>query len=564
MPERTRVAALLASGLLLLLAPLITVPAVAADTELRIEGAVRFVVEDGGVLAVDGQRRFLDTVELLPNGPILVNELPMEDYVAGVAEMPSRWAGEALKAQAVAARTYAWYSIGLGTFPDYDICASTACQVYRGADVVLDEGERWQAAVRATTGEVLVDDAGRPILARYFSTSGGRTYANEEVFPSSGPRDYLRPIDDPDDAVSPYHRWTVRFSREEFDEILGRGQRLAAATPVASVERLGPLDDQDAVLRVTGRDGTQVDLAAAELRDFLSRVAPNAYPERFPTARSDGLRPLPTTVPSTRFEVEVTDDEVVVDGRGWGHGVGMGQYGARGRAERGESYRSILAAYYGGLVPSIPAGLPERIRVGMDAGDEHTVTGSRPVTITDADGTVVVDGALGAWTATLDGGGWRLAPPPGTDAELEVTPTRAVDELFGVRDALTVEAEVNKPVVLRLVVRDTAGTVVVDRDLGTVDAGTHAATWRFVDHEGHGVPAGAYGVALVATDAAGSTAGTAMEVSVDEEQAEAASAADAPRGSSGGGGPPLLVIAAALALPLALIGVVLATRKASS
>jgi len=567
MAEARRAASLLAVGLLGMFAVLAgTVSEVVADEAVRVEGAVRFEVADGGLLEVDGQRRYRDTLELRPtgaSGPVLVNDLSMEDYVAGVAEMPSRWALEALKAQAIAARTYAWYSIGLASFDGYDICASTACQVFRGADVVLDEGERWQQAVDATAGQMLVDDAGEPILARYFSTSGGTTYANEDVFPRSGPRPYLVSIDDPDDEASPYHRWTVRFTREEFDEILGRGETLGAVTPVGSVERLGPVTDQDADIRFTGRDGTEVRVSALELRDFVSRVAPSAYPDRFPTARSDGFRPLPTTIPSTRFEIEVGDDEVVVEGRGWGHGVGMGQYGARGRADRGEDHVSILAAYYGGITPTIPSEAPDRIRVGMSTDEELTIRGDREVVVADGDGEVLVDLALGTWTASRDGDGWLLTPPPGTDQPLQVAATRAVEGLLGIDDAVTVETEVNKPVLLRLEVRDTAGTVVAKRTIGTAEAGTHAATWRFLDDDGAAVPAGDYEVALFATDAAGATAGTGMEVTIDEQQADAA----ADRGSgpgSDGGGLPLLVLTAALALPIVLIGAVLTTRKARS
>jgi SpoIID/LytB domain protein len=576
MAERLRAAGPLVVGGLVaslvmvvtLVAALVGPAAIAADEVVRVDGAVRFQVADGGVLAIDGSRRYRGTVELRPAGPsgaTLVNELSMEDYVAGVAEMPSRWGIEALKAQAVAARTYAWYSIELGTFDGYDICASTACQVFRGADVVLDEGERWQQAVDATADEVLVDATGAPILARYFSTSGGTTYANEEVFPRSGPRPYLVSIEDPDDAASPYHRWTVRFSRTEFDQILGRGETLAAATPVGAVERLGPVTDQDAAFRVTSTDGTAVEVSALDLRDFLSRVAPSAYPDRFPTARSDGLRPLPTTIPSTRFEVEVEGDEVVVEGRGWGHGVGMGQYGARARADRGEHYTSILATYYGGLTPTTPSDAPDSIRVGTDLDDEVTVQGDRQVVVTDAEGDVVVELALGAWTATRDGEGWRLTPPAGSDRTLEVATTRVVEALFSVSDAVTVETEVNKPVLLRLEVRDAGGTVVTERTIGTAEAGTHAATWRFRDDDGVAVPAGDYQVALLATDAAGTTAGTGLEVTIDEQQADAAAATEG--GSepwSDRGAIPLVVLVAVLALPIALTGVVIATRKARS
>jgi SpoIID/LytB domain protein len=275
-----------------------------ADGALTLDGPVRLVGGEDVLISVDGTR-YHDTIELAADGQV-INELGMERYVAGVAEMPSRWPLEALKAQAVAARTYAWWSAERGVHDGFDICATTACQVFRGAEVVLDGGERWAEAVAATGGEVLQRPDGAPILARYFSTSGGRTYANEDVFPSTGPSPYLVAIDDPFDAVSPYHRWQVRFSREEFDEILSRGERLAATVPVAEVARTGAVDDVQARFRVSGLDGTVVEVGAVELRQFLSLVAPERFGDRFPTRRADGLRPLPTTVPSSRFTVEIT------------------------------------------------------------------------------------------------------------------------------------------------------------------------------------------------------------------------------------------------------------------
>jgi stage II sporulation protein D len=509
-------AALAASSLLVVVAAPTT--AHAAGAELGpVADPVRFEAADGAVLELGDGRRFVDTVELRAGGAgtLLVNELGVDDYVAGVAEMPSRWHLEALKAQAVAARTYAWYSIRLGTFTHYDICATVACQVFRGAEVVLGSstGERWQQAVDDTRGEVLLDDEGLPILARYFSTSGGRTYPNEVVFPNDGPRPHLVGVDDPLDAVSPYHRWQAVFSREEFDEILARGETLGAASPVADVERVGSIHDPTATVRVTGRDGAVAEVAARDFREFVSRVAPNAFPDRYPGPRADRLRPLPDTLPSNRFEFEVTDDEVIVRGRGWGHGVGLGQYGARGRAEQGESYEEILAAYYDGATPATTDDLPDRIRVGLDVADEVQVRADGPVRIV-AGGEVVVERALGEWVATRDDGGWRLSAPDGHDQPLEVAATRPAVGL-DTRDAIVVETEVNKPVLLRLEVADDAGEPVLRRDLGVAEPGTHAATWRFEDVDGRAVPAGRYAVTLVAEDAEGDRAGTAHEITVE-------------------------------------------------
>lgn len=509
------------------------------DAPVVVPGPLRIELEDGGGTIELGPsgRRYLDTIELRAQdgGTVAVNELSIEDYVAGVAEMPSRWPLEALKAQAVAARTYAWYSMGSTVFDGYDLCATVACQVFVGADRVLDgsTGERWQQAVDDTAGEVLLHD-GAPILARYFSTSGGRTYANEDVFPASGPRPYLQAVEDPDDAVSPYHRWTVRFTREEWDDLLAQGETLRATVPVVAVERLGAVDDPGASVRVTGEDGTQVDVGARDLREFLSRVAPQRHPDRFPGLRDDRLRRLPSTVPSSRFEVEVTDDEVILHGQGWGHGVGLGQYGAQGRAERGETYEDILAAYYAGLEPTTSPELPERIRVGFEVPDELTVTADHPARIV-ADGEVVVARTFGRWTVARQDGGFRLTPPPQDTSELEVAATRTADGV-PTGDAVVVETQVNKPVLLRLEVTEPDGGVVLQRELGVADAGSHAATWRFRDEGGSAVSPGTYQVALVAEDAAGSTGGSPVDIEVTEEAAARAERAAADAARDGGDG----------------------------
>jgi SpoIID/LytB domain protein len=545
---------LLTQGLLVGAGPGGLRPAAAEpDGAVLVDGAVRVVGGEQVLIGVDGVR-YHDTVELAADGQV-INELGTERYVAGVAEMPSRWPLEALKAQAVAARTYAWWSAEHGAHTGFDLCATTACQVFRGAEVVLDGGQRWEEAVAATAGEVLVAPDGGPILARYFSTSGGRTYANEEVFPASGPRDYLVAIDDPYDEVSPYHRWQVRFTREEFDEVLSRGERLVAAVPVAEVERTGDVDDVTAGFRVTGRNGTVVEVGAVELRDFLSLVAPDRFPDRFPSRRADGLRPLPSTVPSSRFTVDVDDDEVVLEGRGWGHGVGMGQYGARGRAEDGADHRAILAAYYGGLQPTRPAELPERIRVGLGQREEVTLAADHLVSIVDAQGEVLVERAIGPWQASRVAGGWRLTPPPDHDRELEVGPTRSVPSLTRDGEAVTVEAEVNKHVVLRLEVADEAGRSVAVRHLGVAEPGLHAATWRLTDDAGDPVPAGTYRLVLTGEDGGGRSAGTPTEVAV----AAAARPADGPGPNLPGSAPsgimlPLVGAGALLVLvPLVLV-----------
>ena len=514
------------------LAVLLVVPvlgqATAAAEELSATGPVRLEADADTTFELDDGRRFWDTLELRfdpDGGVVLVNELAMDDYLAGVAEMPPRWHAEALKAQAVAARTYAWRSIRRGTFEQrglgYDICATVACQVFSGAAVVEESsfGQRWRAATRETSGEVLLDADGAPILARYFSSSGGRTLPNELVFPDNGPLPYLVGVDDPDDAVSPLHRWRAEFTREEFDDILSRGETLAAAVPVADVERRGDLFDPHVDVVVTGTDGTEAAVPAVRFREFVSRIAPDRYPDRFPGRRLDGAGSLPTTLPSSRFEFEVGEDSVVVEGRGWGHGVGMGQHGARGKAARGLTYDEILASYYDGLTPQASDRVPERVRVGLDVAAEVGVRADGPFRIVAGDGEVA-ERTLGEWRVEASGGTFRLLPPPGRSASLEVSPTVVVEGLSQGDDHVVVEAEVNKPVELSLRVLDADGDRVLERDLGPADPGAHAGTWRFEDAEGERVGPGEYRAVLLGVDEQGERDGTPVELDVPEPSSE--------------------------------------------
>jgi stage II sporulation protein D len=148
-----------------------------------------------------------------------VNALPLEDYVRGVVsgESPSAWPVEALKAQAVAARTYAITAhAGGGAFDQY---ADTRSQVYRG---VAGETPSTDAAVQATAGQV-VTYGGQPVTTYFFSTSGGETEDVENSFVGSAPKPWLKAVQDPFDNVSPKHRWgPFRFTAKQVQSKLRR------------------------------------------------------------------------------------------------------------------------------------------------------------------------------------------------------------------------------------------------------------------------------------------------------------------------------------------------------
>ena len=184
---------------------------------------------EGGAAPIEFGRPYRGSLVLTPNLTQngnrirVVNQVPLEEYLYGVVprEMPSMWPLEALKAQAVAARSYALATRrGQGYF---DVYADVRSQVYGG---ILDETPQTTAAVAATAGQVLMFN-GQIASTFFFSTSGGRTAANEDVW-SGPPIPYLRSVEDPTDSVSPYHRWKPVFlSAREL------GSRLGAPAPSA-------------------------------------------------------------------------------------------------------------------------------------------------------------------------------------------------------------------------------------------------------------------------------------------------------------------------------------------
>jgi stage II sporulation protein D len=272
--------------------------------------------------------------------------LPFDRYLEGIAEVPASWPAAALDAQAIAARSYALATTGWsgaeGDALAEPICASTSCQVYRGIPVPHDPDHvRWVRAVRRTDGRVLLD-GGRPATTVYFSTSNGRTYANEDVF-GSAPLPYLRPVVERDDGASPTSRWRVRLPFDDLTAFL----RAAGRWPAGARIRRATLRADE--LTVRGR-GTSRSLDAGELRDAVNQWAPCLRPRRYPTEEEGHT--LPLTIPSRWLRISTGTEAIVVTGRGWGHGVGMVQWGAYGKARRGWSAAEILAFYYGGRRPA--------------------------------------------------------------------------------------------------------------------------------------------------------------------------------------------------------------------
>jgi len=296
----------------------ITVPGVGETA-----GPVRLIPAPGARLYV-AIRPYRGILELrrTPSGRLtVINELDLEEYLYGVLKMEvdPRWPAEALKAQAVAARTLALYSLGRFRAEGYDVRATTESQVYGGLAV---EDPRTTAAVDATRGEV-VTFQGRPILAVYHSDSGGATESSEYVWGGRYP--YLRGVSDPFTASAP---WTLRMELAELAARLRRAGREVSGITGVEVAEVTP-SGRAGTVRLTSASGA-VTVRATELRGAI------------------GADVLKSTLFTARL---VSAEEPVVEffGKGSGHGVGLSQWGARGQALAGASYTDILRYYYSGV-----------------------------------------------------------------------------------------------------------------------------------------------------------------------------------------------------------------------
>jgi len=313
--------------------------------------------------------------------------LPFEDYLKGIAEVPPSWPRAALEAQAIAARSYALATTGWegaeGETLKTPICATTSCQVYRGIPVPFDPSvRRWFAAVRRTSGEVLLY-GDRPADTVYFSTSNGRTYGNDEVF-GSAPLPYLRPVVERDDGASPVSHWRVRVPFDDVATFLHEAGEWPPQQTISSVALEG------STVTVQGA-GASRSMDLTTFRDAVNVWGPCLKPGRYPPS------PLPVTLPSKWMTLSSSGDAAVAVGRGWGHGAGMVQWGAYGKALRGLSASDILAYYYGGLRPQT---YPEPGLIHVRA-----VSGLTSIRVVPSGPGATLDGEeLGSGRVTITGG----------------------------------------------------------------------------------------------------------------------------------------------------------------
>ncbi|WP_037373105.1 stage II sporulation protein D [Anaerovorax odorimutans] len=265
-------------------------------------------------------------------------KIEFEEYVKGVVagEMPSTFEMEALKAQAVAARTYALSKImrsgdsgNPAQHPSAPICDDTHCQVYRDLKELKKlKSEEWmktgwpriEKAVESTRGEVMYYQGNLVEQPLFHSSSGGRTENSEDVFVSAVP--YLRSVDSPYESEASHKSDVTSFTLSDFKNKIQKAY---------SDKSFGTVNKNTIAIisrseggRVTDIQIGNVTLTGRNIRDTLGLTSAN-------------------------FNISYDSNNIVFTTTGYGHGVGMSQWGANGMAKSGYDYKEILTHYYSGV-----------------------------------------------------------------------------------------------------------------------------------------------------------------------------------------------------------------------
>lgn len=246
----------------------------------------------------------------------VINILSLESYLLSVvpSEILSSWPEEALKAQAVAARTYAWHQMQKGN-PLYDVTAGTGSQVYSGIE--KEKGSTTSAVM--ATEDLVLTYKGKPVLALFHSTCGGKTADDSDVW-NGGDIPYLKSVNCTWCSASKHYSWTDSLYLADIEKYIQK--RYAKVKDIRKIA-FDKRNDRVVMVRVEYADGQL-------------NIPGNTFRMLFPDK----------TLRSLYFEAKSAGRKIVFQGHGWGHGVGMCQWGARGLALKGKSYRQILSYYY--------------------------------------------------------------------------------------------------------------------------------------------------------------------------------------------------------------------------
>jgi len=299
-----------------------------SGARVRLRGqnlsAPGFLVEWVGNPLEINSRSYRDQVRVLP-GPNrdlwVINVLPLEDYLVGLInfEISSQWPMEAVKAQVIAARTYAFFQRRNRAGEPYDVDSGVSDQVYGGTG---KEDARSRRAMEETRGELILHE-GNPIFSVYSACCGGKTESGEYMWSAGFP--YLRSMECAYCLDSPHFLWNYSIDGERLASALGSGTVSGPRVLGVEIEERSP---SRRVLRLWIQSENSRRLIPG--KDFRRLLG------------YDQLR-------STNFILTEKEGVFQFSGLGWGHGVGFCQWGARGMADAGMDYRTILKSYYQGV-----------------------------------------------------------------------------------------------------------------------------------------------------------------------------------------------------------------------
>lgn len=285
------------------------------------------------LVSPSGTTRYRGDFEFRVDGGKLtaINVLNIEDYLCGVvpSESYSYWPQEALKAQAVAARNYAVQKVAATNGDTFNLVANQYNQAYGGYDA---ETEATNKAVKDTSGIVMMSQ-GSLITAFYHSSSGGYTENSEDVWLS--PLSYIKSKADPYDKNDSHYNWQVTYSSEQLADKL-----TSAGYPIKKIKDIQVKERTSSGARVKKLAVTGVDTKG----NNVSYEIYNADEVRTTLGLKSSLITLNKT-----YNKDKTMASVKITGNGFGHGLGMSQYGAYGMASQGYNYQDILKYYYSGV-----------------------------------------------------------------------------------------------------------------------------------------------------------------------------------------------------------------------
>ncbi len=281
-----------------------------------------------------GSKRYRGSIEFrVESGSLsVINELNIEDYLRGVvaSEMPASWPAEALKTQAVAARNFALQRVETTRGSSYNVTCDLSSQVYGGYDA---ESPATNKAVEDTRGMVMLS-GGNLVAAFFHSSSGGYTENSGDVWVAKLP--YLKWKEDPFDKNDAYYNWQVNYTADQLKEKLaGAGYEFSKVTDLQELARTSS-GARVKKIAVKGEGPSGKNLTVEIYNADNIRIAL-------------GLKSALFTF-TKKYDKNKKLTGVSFVGSGWGHGLGMPQYGVRGMARAGYNYQDILKYYYTGAI----------------------------------------------------------------------------------------------------------------------------------------------------------------------------------------------------------------------